>query len=120
MVLRIMKEKAEEKSNFSSSPNIRRTTRTKSNIQRQYLKHQLANLRTSAKTRKVHMLQLRVAYILMTTQEGALQLQNDEYCAKPASPSKSTRKSVSQKHEPRRATKVNILEIGRASCRERV
>lgn len=62
----------------------------------------MANLRTSAKTRKVHMLQLRVAYILMTTQERALQLQNEEYCARPASPSKSTRKSVSQKHEARK------------------
>lgn len=38
----------------------------KSNFQKQKLKIQLANLKASAKNRKVYSLQLRVEYILMT------------------------------------------------------
>lgn len=48
----------------------------KSNFLKQKLKIQLANLKASAKNRKVYSLQLRVEYILMTAQEGALLLQS--------------------------------------------
>lgn len=43
------KESREKEQFFPGSCNIRRTTRTKSKFQRQSLKNQLTNLRTSAK-----------------------------------------------------------------------